>query len=322
MGKRIILFLAAFCLLTLPLAGCKKAKATPSAKVVLATARPQATATFTPEPATATPLPPTAVPTTVPKEPEGPPAPELLDPLDEATGTLFDLTWSWAQELAQDAVFVLWIWPDSEDAPPQVYELYRESPVRITSANLPPGRYRWQVVVARQADGKFTDHLSPFSEVRVFVLVYPSLKANISATPPEKPTATASATPTATRTNTPVRQITIIVVTPTYTFTPVPPTATFTPEPPTATPTETSVYPGPTATTEPYVPPEPTPTPTTEPYAPPEPTATATTEPYGPPVPTATATTEPYAPPEPTAEPTATTAPEPTPTTGGGYPYP
>jgi hypothetical protein len=298
MGKRVVLILVALCLLAIPLAGCKKAKIVPTVEIVLPTAVPTATATLVPP--TATPVPPTPVPTAteVVAAPEETAAPQLLDPPDEAAGTLFDLTWAWEEELVSDAVYVLWVWPDDDDVQPQVYGLYRESPVRITSANLPPGRYRWQVVVAKQASGQFTDFLSPFSELRIFILTRPSLMANLSATPPAKPTATASPTATPTRTATPIRYITVIVVTPTWTRTPSA-TSTSTPVPPTSTPIVTT-YPGvtPTATTAPPA----TTAPTTYPGA------TATTAP-----PTATTAATGYPPPAPTSTTAPPVYPSPTP---------
>jgi len=311
MTKRIILVLAAVCLLVMPMVGCKKAKATPTAVAELPEVQP--TATDTPVPPTATPVPPTAtstftpVPKAVEPEAEEPVAPELVEPEDEESGTLFDLTWTWDGQLGNDESYILWVWPDNDKAAPRIYGFYKQSPVRITSANLPPGRYRWQVVVGKELKGQAPDTLSPYSEVRVFILVRPSLKANLSATPPAKPSATPTLTPTNTRTPWPTAVWTRVPTTPTVTPTVAPPTATPTEvyPGPTATvdgptPTVTSVYPGltptppaPTPTSGPYTPPDPTPT--TEPYAPPPPTVEPTAEP----------TADPGATPEPTPEPTA-----------------
>ena len=304
MAKRIILMLAVVCLLVMPMTGCKKAKATPTAVADLPTLQP--TATDTPLPPTVTPVPPTETPTEAPtftpvpqtiKEPEKtePEAPELIEPEDEAAGSLFDLTWEWDGTLGDDETFVLWIWPDDDKIAPQIYGFYSQSPVRVTSANLAPGRYRWQVVVGKEKQGQAPDTLSPYSEVRVFIMQRPSLKANLSATPPATPTPTNSPTPTMTRTPWPTSR-----------YTPAIPTATSTVMPPPPTSTPTGVYPGPTATLE-----GPTPT-LTSVYpgitnTPSVPTATLTTEPYSPPQPTATVepTDDPSAPtPEPTAEPT------------------
>jgi len=246
------------------------------------------TATPTPEPpsptpsATATPMPPSPTPSpTASPTPEG--RPELLVPPDGLTAQLFDLMWAWDGRLGASQWFEVRIWPDEPGDQPVSYFWTQERTLRVTSAMLLPGAYRWQVVVV-SGDGESPgDALYPESLERTFIMSRPHTLARMSVTPPQVPTRTPSPTPTPTRTWRPW------------------PTATYTPEitetiPPEPTSTATS-------TPEPTIPPEPTSTSTTEPTIPTEPTATSTTEPTVPLEPTATSTPEP----PPTA--TATTYP-------------
>jgi len=190
-------------------------------------------------------------------------APVLLGPMDGAAGSVLDLEWDWEGELGQDHWFELQVKPDAPEAKFIAQGWYQEKLVRLTSAELLPGRYTWRVVVVQGRDDKRGDELSALSKEWVFDLSRPSIQGRISITPPVQPSATPR--PTWTPVRYPTVYVTVIVV-----------TATHTPVPPTATPTTDGyVPPQPTSTQTPgeYNPPAtPTPTPTT---VPPTPTNTA-----------------------------------------------
>ncbi|MBC7235272.1 MAG: hypothetical protein H5T69_05480 [Chloroflexi bacterium] len=256
---------------------------------------PSPTPSSTGEPAVA------ASPTKLTAGTEGPAAPKLLDPPDEYVASAVDLKWEWAGELGKGDWFELYIWPDKPDAEPQVYGWYKEPPVRVTAANLLPGRYRWKVIVVKGRGEERTDELTPPSEEWRFTIVRPSVIGDISVPSPVMPTRMFTPVPTATRTPRPF----VPSATPrnTATNTPTSPTATPSPLPPTATATSEAPYPEPTATLPPAtatstpvitntpapkitdtpVPPTAVPTGTTEPY-PVGPTEAPTTQPT--PVPT------------------------------------
>jgi hypothetical protein len=231
----------------------------------------------------------------------GPAAPKLLAPEDEYAGSVVDLEWEWVQALGQGQWFELQIKPDTPEAEFFVHGWYQEMMVRITSAELLPGRYIWRVLVVQGRDDQRGEEQSELSEERVFILTRPSIQGRISITPEVAPSSTPKAT------NTPVRYVTRIVVA----------TPTRTPVPPTATPTQPGyVPPEPTATGTPGGYPQATPTNTV-------PAPTATTQPTSA-YPAATATTAPPpsatpVQPEPTVaptsypggEPSATPAPKP-----------
>ncbi|MHB1293622.1 MAG: hypothetical protein ACYC4R_01370 [Anaerolineae bacterium] len=237
------------------------AAVTPAAQSASSTATlptlPEQTPPDATEPATETPT-----PTTAPTE-AGARAPELLTPAEGESGSLLELIWSWDRELGADEWFELQIWPDSDDAEPQVYAWLGEPRVRITGARLVPGSYRWRVAVVQGAGEDRTEQVSLTSEVWTFVITRPSSVATISITPPTLPTRVRTATPwpTVTRGWTPpptptrlglgMRTPTLVrttAVTPSVAA-----TATATPAPtPSATPAS-------------YPPPPPTPTMTTYP---------------------------------------------------------
>jgi len=313
MSKRAVLLLVLL-LGTITLLGCKKSAPTPSP----AQLKPSPTNTFPPLPPTATTIPsptntlpapsPTKVlPSITPTTPSG--GPILLSPPSGLSATLFDLTWGWKRKLTQEEWFELQIWPDEKDAQPKPYGWYKKTQVRITAATLAPGRYRWRVIVVK-GKGQGRKEVSPYSTEWVFTLLRPSVKAQISITPPPLPTRTPTLTPSPTKTKKPWQ----------------PP-----PVWPSATPTQPPT-PVPTATEGPYEPPTPEATATTNPYGPPTVEPSPTSGPYIPPteapteVPTAAptntfapATNTPVSPTNTPAPPTSTPAPKPSPTSGG-YP--
>jgi len=275
MLKRVSMLLVLSCLVA-GLIGCAKAASptpvsrgaeTPPLPPMAPTSTPtqeppSPTPTFTvkPSPTATEVLEPTA---TEEPEPTATPLgrPALLVPPDGLTAQLFDLMWAWEGKLGECQWFEVRIWPDQPGDQPVDYFWTRERCLRITSAMLLPGRYRWEVV-AVSGDGESPgEELYPASENWSFIITRPHTLARMSVTPPTVPSRTPSLTPSPTRTRIPWA------------------IATNTPTP--------------TSTSEPTVPqptvPEPTATSTTEPTVP-EPTATNTPEPP----PTATATTYPY----------------------------
>ena len=280
MDRRVVTLLVLSCLVV-GLIGCTQVvpTATPSSAGEEAPPLPPATPTSTPteEPPSPTPTFTTKPSPTFTEESKPTPTPErrpeLLAPPDGLTARLFDLTWAWDGELGKDEWFEVQIWPDKPGDQPVSYFWTREWRLRVTSAMLLPGKYRWQVVVV-SGDGESPgEELYPESEEWTFVMIRPHTLARMSVTPPPVPSRTPSPTPSPTRT---------WWVWPTLTYTPTP-TTTDTPTPTaTHTPTPTATY-----TPEPTVP-EPTATYTPEPTVP-EPTATFTPEPP----PTSTATVYP-----------------------------
>jgi len=274
MDRRALTLLALSCLVV-GLIGCAKLAptATPSSAGEEAPPLPPATPTSTPteEPPSPTPTFTTEPSPTSTEEPKPTATPErrpqLQAPPDGLTARLFDLTWAWDAELGKDEWFEVQIWPDKPGDQPVSYFWTRERRLRVTSAMLLPGKYRWQVVVV-SGDGESPgEELYPESEEWTFVMIRPHTLAMMSVTPPPVPSRTPSPTPSPTRT---------WWVWPTLTYTPTP-TATYTPTPTaTYTPTPTATYtPTPTAT---YTP-EPTATHTPEPTVP-EPTIPQPTIPY------------------------------------------
>ena len=266
MHKHASILLALLCL-AVGLIGC--AKPTPTAMSVSegAEAPPMApTSTPTEKPLSPTPTstekaPPT--PTEEPRptateEPQPSPTPtgrpELLAPPDGLTASLFDLMWAWDGKLGRGEWFEVRIRPDKPGDQPVTYFWPRERTLRVTSAMLLPGRYRWSVVVV-SGDGESPgEELYPESEAWTFVMTRPRTLARMSVTPPQVPSRTPSPTPSRTRvwypwptsTSTPTLTATSTpeptVPEPTVPEPTVPePTATYTPEPP-PTPTST-VYP-------------------------------------------------------------------------------
>jgi hypothetical protein len=274
-----------------------------------------------PTPLPTDPPPPTEAPTEVPAEtpstvvlppemPEGPLGPQLLEPPDEAGGSLLDLLWVWEEPLGDEQWFELYIWPDDPDAEPEVHGWYKEPPVRVTAATLSPGRYRWKVLVVEgQGEDRGEEVASSLEEWR-FTIVRPSVLGAMTEPSPVMPTRTPTPTPMPTNTPRPWWPSPTPKGTVTATMTPT--RITVTPMPPTATPTVNG-YPG---ATETPAPPEPTntpggyPAPTNTPVGPaptntPAPKVTNTpagTAPTNTPAPKVTNTP---VPPVPTTEPTA-----------------
>lgn len=192
MNKRTILALVMLSLV-LSLAGCLKAKpsepadspaaqATAPAAAAPATQAPaqqQPTATLEPAMPTPTAAPAVAQPTAAP---EGPQGPESLAPPDGLAATLFDLMWKWETPLGQDQWYEVQIQSD-QGGKPVTYWL-TETTMRITSAALAPGRYLWKVAVVQGRDEKRGQELSPWSEEQAFIIVRPSVKAQLTVTPP------------------------------------------------------------------------------------------------------------------------------------------
>ncbi len=253
------------------------------------------------------PPPPTEAPTEVPAEtpstepstevlppglPEGPQGPELLEPPDEAVGSLMDLWWEWEEPLSDEQWFELYIWLDDPDAEPEVYGWYKEPPVRVTAATLLPGHYRWKVLVVEGQEEDRGEEVTPPSEEWRFIIVRPSVLSAMTEPSPVMPTRTP--TPTPTHTNTPrpwwpsPTPDGMAMATPTR--------APVTLTPPTATPTvdgypgvtETPAQPEPTNTPDGY--PAPTNTPAPKVTSTPEGTAPTNT-----PGPKPSSTTEPTA---------------------------
>jgi len=279
MDRRALTLLALSCLVV-GLIGCTQVA--PTAAVAAAEAEspplppPTATSTPTTEPPSPTPTFTIEPSPTSTEEPQPTPTPErrpeLLAPPDGLTAQLFDLTWAWDGELGTDEWFEVQIWPDKPGDQPVSYFWTRERRLRVTSAMLLPGKYRWQVVVV-SGDGESPgEELYPESEEWTFIMIRPHTLARMSVTPPPVPSRTPSPTPSPTRT----------WVWPTLTYTPTPmatytptPTATYTPTPTatyTLTPTAThTLTPTATETPEPTIPEPTVPEPTV-----PEPTATFT----------------------------------------------
>jgi hypothetical protein len=237
--------------------------------------------------------------------PDGPQGPELLEPPDEAIGSLMDLLWAWEEALGDEQWFELYIWPDDPDAEPEVYGWYKEPPVRITAANLLPGRYRWMVLVVEGQEEDRGEEVTPPSEEWRFTIVRPSVLSAMTEPSPVMPTPTPTSTPMPTNTPRPWWPS----PTPDGSITATPTRVPATPE---ATPTadgypgatETPVQPEPTNTPDGY--PEPTNTPEgTAPTNTPAPKVTNTPEGTAPTNTPAPKVTNTPVPPEPTTEPTA-----------------
>lgn len=179
--------LVAFALVILPRLWETLLPATPAA-LPAALPSPQAASLLS-----VTPTP--ALPARTPEaQPKRYPVPALLGPEDGATGTHLTLQWSWPGALAADEWYAVRAWRQEET--PQSLA-WTKSPRYEAGSDLPPGVYRWQVVVVQGlAPGSWQRDLSAPSEIRRFTLLAPT------AMPTLTPTATPTGTPTPTDTPT------------------------------------------------------------------------------------------------------------------------
>ncbi|MHB0856908.1 MAG: hypothetical protein ACYC5M_04985 [Anaerolineae bacterium] len=172
------------------------AAVTPATQSMSSTGTPlplptEAPPTQTPSTALETTEPTVASATASPTQ-EGPRAPELLAPADAETGNLLELVWAWDRELSADEWFELQIWPDADDAEPQVFAWSGEPRLRLTGARLLPGNYRWCVTVVRGAGAEREEPVSPTSEVWRFTVTRSSTVKTTSGTPELVPTPTST----------------------------------------------------------------------------------------------------------------------------------
>jgi len=202
MNKRaIVIVLLVLVAVLAVMVGCKKAKPTPTPSSEVMESKPVATGTFTLVPATPTAEAEATVKVQTPTStPAGLPQPILLNPPDLTAGTAIDLEWAWKDALAEGHCFEVQIWPDEPEAQPKAYGWYRDAYLRVTAANLVPGRYWWRVIVVGACKQDHGEELSSYSEEHRFIIVWPSLRPQLVLPWPTRPTATFTPTPRPTRT--------------------------------------------------------------------------------------------------------------------------